>query len=106
VNEESAAEIGLALDEDGGLGFDVLGEEFGEDDLLGEKFGANDDFSLGRLVTGGREEKEVEEIKEVKELGLSATHIRRFCSLGNKEFNTEDTENTEIAEKKKTRRPG
>jgi hypothetical protein len=101
VNEESAAEVGLALDGDGGFGFDVLGEEFGEDDLFSEEFGADDDFGLRRFVAGGREEKEVEEIKEVKESGLSATHIRRLCSLGNKEFNTEGTENTEIAEKKK-----
>ena len=36
--EERAAEIGFAIDVDAGAGFDVLGEEFGEDDLLGEKF--------------------------------------------------------------------
>jgi len=98
VNEEGAAEVGFAFDWDCGFGFDVLGEKFGEDDLFGEKLGADGDFGLGRLVAGGREERDVEKIKEVKESGLSATHIRRLCSLGNKEFNTEDTENTEIAE--------
>jgi hypothetical protein len=101
VNEESAAEIGLSNDGDTGFGFDVLGKEFGKDDLFGEKFGADGDFGLRGLVAGRGEVKEVEEIKEVKESGLSATHIKRLCSLGNKEFNTEGTENTEIAEKKK-----
>jgi hypothetical protein len=38
VDEERAAEIGFTDDGDAGAGFDVLGEEFGEDDLLGEKF--------------------------------------------------------------------
>jgi len=38
VDQESATEIGFALDGDVCSGFDVLGEEFGEDDLLGEKF--------------------------------------------------------------------
>jgi len=38
VDKESAAEIGLANDRDAGASFDVLGEEFGENDLLGEKF--------------------------------------------------------------------
>ncbi len=41
VDEKSAAEIGFAVHRDVGAGFDVLGEEFGEDDLLGEKFGAD-----------------------------------------------------------------
>jgi hypothetical protein len=39
--EERAAEIGFAVDVNAGAGFDVLGEEFGEDNLLGEKFGAD-----------------------------------------------------------------
>jgi len=38
VDEEGATKIGFAVDGDVGAGFDVLGEEFGEDDLLGEKF--------------------------------------------------------------------
>ena len=38
MDQEGAAEIGFALDVDGGAGFDVLGEELGEDDLLGEEF--------------------------------------------------------------------
>jgi hypothetical protein len=41
VDEECAAEIGFAHDGDVGSGFDVLGEELGQDDLLGEKFGAD-----------------------------------------------------------------
>ena len=47
MDEESAAEIGFALDGDAGAGFDVLGEKFGEDDLLGEEFGADGDFGFG-----------------------------------------------------------
>ena len=41
VDEESAAEIGFAVDGDSGAGFDVLGEKFREDNLLGEKLGAD-----------------------------------------------------------------
>ena len=41
VDEKSAAEIGFADDGNTGACFDVLGEEFGEDDLLGEKFRAD-----------------------------------------------------------------
>ena len=41
VDEESAAEVGFALDVNVGAGFDMLGKELGEDDLLGEKFGAD-----------------------------------------------------------------
>ncbi len=41
VDEESATKIGFAIDGDVGAGFDVLGEELGQDDLLGEKFGAD-----------------------------------------------------------------
>jgi hypothetical protein len=36
--EESTAEVCFALDVDSSAGFDMLGEEFGEDDLLGEEF--------------------------------------------------------------------
>jgi hypothetical protein len=39
--EERAAEIGFAIDVEAGAGFDVLGEELGEDDLFGEEFGAD-----------------------------------------------------------------
>src|SRR5258708_21674856 len=38
VDEECAAKISLSDDGNAGLGFNVLGQEFGEDDLLGEKF--------------------------------------------------------------------
>jgi hypothetical protein len=55
VDEERAAEIGLALDKDAGFGFDVLGKEFGEDDLFGEKLGADGDLGWRRLVAGGNE---------------------------------------------------
>ena len=63
VNEERAAEIGFADHGDAGAGFDVLGEELGENDLLGEEFGADDDFGLGRTAGDkkGREEKEESE---------------------------------------------
>jgi hypothetical protein len=74
VNEEGAAEVGLAFDGDGGFGFDVLGEELGEDDLFGEKFGADDDLGLGRLVASGSEVKKVEEKKEVKESERGTSH--------------------------------
>jgi hypothetical protein len=77
VDEKRAAEVGLALDGDGGLGFDVLGEQLGEDDLLGEKFGADGDFGLGRLVTGGSEVKNVEEKKEVEEAERGTIHGSR-----------------------------
>jgi hypothetical protein len=39
--EERAPEVGFAFDVEAGAGFDVLGEELGEDNLLGEKFGAD-----------------------------------------------------------------
>src|SRR5467141_2322716 len=80
VDQESAAEVGLALDGDAGAGFDVLGDELGEDDLLGEEFGADDDFGLRRSVASGEEVNEVKEIKEVKEVKesqASARHVRR-----------------------------
>src|SRR6267378_398866 len=77
VDQESAAEVGLALDGDAGAGFDVLGDELGEDDLLGEEFGADDDFGLRRLVAGGEEVNEVQQIKEAKESEASARHVRK-----------------------------
>jgi hypothetical protein len=39
--QERAAEIGFAIDVEAGAGFDVLGEELGENDLLSEEFGAD-----------------------------------------------------------------
>jgi hypothetical protein len=74
VDKEGAAEIGLAHDRYAGFGFDVLGEELGEDDLLGEEFGADGDFGLRRFVTGGKEIEETEEDKEAKERKRSAAH--------------------------------
>jgi len=44
--EERAAEIGFSVYMNTGAGFDVLREEFGEDDLLGEKFGADGNVRL------------------------------------------------------------
>jgi hypothetical protein len=35
-----------------GAGFDVLREEFGEDDLLGEEFGTDSDVGLRRAAAG------------------------------------------------------
>lgn len=52
VDEESAAEIGFAVDGDSGAGFDVLGEKFREDNLLGEKFGADDEMRWGWFAAG------------------------------------------------------
>ncbi len=48
VNEERAAEVGLAHDGDSRAGFDVLGEEFRKDDLLGEELGADGDSGRTR----------------------------------------------------------
>ena len=47
VDQQSAAEIGFALHVNAGARFDVLGEEFGENDLFGEKFGADYDLDFG-----------------------------------------------------------
>ena len=67
MDEERAAEIGFALNVDASAGFNVLGEEFGEDDLLGKKFRANGDVRLRGLAAGGKEVREVKEAEEVKE---------------------------------------
>ena len=75
VDEERAAEVGLADDGDAGAGFDVLSEEFGEDNLFGEELGADDDSGLSRFVASGKEVEEVKETKEVKERGKSAAHV-------------------------------
>jgi len=60
MDEERASEIGFAGDRNAGAGFNVLGEELGENDLLGEEFGADGDFGLGRTAGDkkGRDEKE------------------------------------------------
>jgi hypothetical protein len=90
VDEESAAEIGLADDRNAGAGFNVLGEKFGEDNLFGEEFGADGDSRLWRTVTGGgevKEVKEVKEIKEVKEMRRCAAHVRREPSLAKRRKN-------------------
>ncbi|MGC1489960.1 MAG: hypothetical protein WA798_01225, partial [Candidatus Acidiferrum sp.] len=76
VDEESATEIGFAVDVNAGARFDVLGEEFGEDDLLSEKLGADGEMRLGGTAAGGSEVKEVNEVKEVKESEESAAHVR------------------------------
>src|SRR5437879_1330140 len=67
VDQQRAAEVGFAFDGDAGAGFDVLGEELGEDDLLSEEFGADGDFGLRRFLTSGNEVKEGQEIEEVNE---------------------------------------
>ena len=48
MDQQRAAEIGFAFHVDAGARFDVLGEEFGEDDLFGEKFGADYDLIFRR----------------------------------------------------------
>src|SRR5712692_9229991 len=78
VDEERAAQIGLSNDRDFGFGFDMLRQEFGENDLLGEKFGADGDFGLRRFGAGGKEADEVKEIKDVKESELGAAHVRKL----------------------------
>jgi hypothetical protein len=75
VDEERAAEVGLADDGDAGAGFDVLSEEFGEDNLFGEELGADGDFRLRRMAASYREVEEVKETKEGKEWKQGATRL-------------------------------
>lgn len=56
VNQESAAEIGFAFDGNPGPRFDVLGEEFGEDDLFGKEFGGDDEMGFARSAARGEEQ--------------------------------------------------
>jgi hypothetical protein len=95
VNEERAAKVGLAFDGNAGFGFDVLGEELGEDDLLGEEFGADGDFGL-RTVTGG---DEIQDVKEEKE----ETEAKRNLAHGSREFLM--SEKKEEEERKMPERP-
>jgi hypothetical protein len=74
VDEQGTAEVGLAVNVDAGLGFDVLGKKLGEDDLFGEEFGADGDFRLRRFLAGGKEGEEVEEAEEVEETESCAGH--------------------------------
>ena len=96
VDEESAAEIGFALDVDAGARFDVLGEEFGEDDLFGEKFGA-DRIGDVRVAEGSGQEDEVEAGRGRRR----RRRIVRMCAIqsgrdiGRREFNTCSTQRTQ-----------
>ena len=66
--QERAAKIGFALDVDTGASFDVLGEEFGEDDLLGEEFGADGDLGFrGATAEALSERKDAERQKSIQE---------------------------------------
>jgi hypothetical protein len=76
--EERAAEIGFSVDVDAGAGFDVLGEEFGEDDLLGEKFRADGDVGLGGAAGNEREDK-----REQEESAMHCCNVSQF-ELGEK----------------------
>ena len=67
VHEERAAEIGFADDGNAGAGFDVLGEELGENDLFGEEFGADGDFGLGRTARDKKRSEEKEESEAAHE---------------------------------------
>ncbi len=67
VNEERAAEVGLALNGNAGFCFDVLGKELRENDLLGKEFGADRDFRLRRTMASAKKVEEVKEINGVKE---------------------------------------
>jgi len=61
--EERAAEIRFSVYVNAGASFDVLREEFGEDDLLGEKFGADGNVRLrwsARNETGAEGKKQEE----------------------------------------------
>jgi hypothetical protein len=81
VDEESAAEIGFADDVDAGAGFDVLGEELGEENLFSEKFGADGDMRR-RFGTARNIEREVQEAKEGEEAKERTAHGRVSFSRG------------------------
>jgi hypothetical protein len=84
VDEERAAEIGFADDGNAGAGFDVLGEQLGENDLFGEKLGTDRDFPLGRAAGDEKWRDEKEESE--------TAHVRRSFSWEKEEFNTQFTE--------------
>lgn len=67
LDEEGAAEIGLADDENASASFNVLCEKLGEDHLFGEEFGADSEMRSRRFATGDGKESEVKEIKQVKD---------------------------------------
>ncbi len=67
MNEERAAEVGLALNGNAGFCFDVLGKELRDNDLLGKEFGADRDFGLRWMVASAKKVEEVKETNEVKE---------------------------------------
>src|SRR5258708_40349929 len=67
VNEERAAEVGLALNGNAGFCFDLLGKELREDDLLGEEFRPDRDFGLRWMVASAKKVEEVKEANEVNE---------------------------------------
>ena len=103
--EERAAEIGFAFDVDAGAGFDVLGEEFGENDLLGEKFGADGDVGLDWCR---RRKKERRGRQEEENAAHGWECLRDLAKRGIKQrekFNTEDGErSTEIDAEKRSMR--
>src|SRR2546426_7540256 len=73
VDEERAAEVGLAHDGDSRASFDVLGEEFRKDDLLGEKLGADSDSGRTRRMARGKTKRDGSDQNE-----KGAAHIRRL----------------------------
>ena len=55
VADVAAGEIEAALDREVSLVFDLLGDDFAEDELFGEVFGADDDAGLAGGAAGGEE---------------------------------------------------
>ena len=70
VNQESATEVGFAVDGDIGARLDVLRQELGQDDLLGEKFGSDGQVQLGGFAAGGGKTRKAEETER------DAAHVR------------------------------
>jgi hypothetical protein len=107
VDEEGAAEVGLANDGDAGASFDVLGEELGEDDLFGEELGADGDFGLRRFVAGREKADEVYEIKEVKETKSCAAHVRWKFSWDKRRKNlAQRAQRAQRTQRKKSKKAG
>ena len=61
LTKQRPTEIGFAVDVDASAGFDVLREEFGEENLLGEEFGTDGDMRLGRAAAGETENEREEQ---------------------------------------------
>src|SRR6266498_1662344 len=80
VRDVSAAEIETSLDRKMSFVFDLLGDEFSEDDLLGEVLASDDDAGSVRTggEKGGREEKCDGERREGTAFSRAAGQFRTF----------------------------